>query len=48
MAPIDAFWGARYALVVDPWGHEWPLASHLRDLTPEEMLQAAAGMGDAG
>ncbi len=29
MAPWDAFWGARYAQVVDPFGHGWSFASPL-------------------
>jgi hypothetical protein len=30
--------------VVDPFGHTWSLATHQRDLTPE---QTAAGMREA-
>jgi len=26
MAPWDAFWGARYAQVMDPFGHSWSFA----------------------
>jgi PhnB protein len=37
----DMFWGDRYGLVEDPFGHNWSIATHLRDLTPEE-IQAAA------
>ena len=29
MAPWDAFWGARYAQVVDPFGHAWSFAHKL-------------------
>jgi PhnB protein len=29
MEPFDAFWGMRYAVVVDPFGHEWSLAHPL-------------------
>ena len=25
IGPMDAFWGARYAQVVDPFGHTWAL-----------------------
>lgn len=39
--PQDMFWGDRYAVVVDPFGHQWSLATHVKDLTPEEMM---AGM----
>ena len=30
MAPMDAFWGARYAQVVDPFGHCWSFAHPLQ------------------
>jgi uncharacterized glyoxalase superfamily protein PhnB len=37
-APImDAFWGDRYGKVRDPFGHEWGIATHKEDLTPEEI-----------
>ncbi len=29
MAPHDAFWGDRYARVIDPFGHSWSLAHPL-------------------
>ncbi len=35
----DAFWGDRYAKVRDPYGHEWGLATHKEDLTPEQIAQ---------
>ena len=41
MPPMDMFWGDRYAQVVDPFGHEWSLATHQKDLSPEEMAAAA-------
>jgi uncharacterized glyoxalase superfamily protein PhnB len=37
----DAFWGDRYGKVTDPFGHEWGIATHVRDLSPEEMQRAA-------
>ncbi|WP_348695679.1 VOC family protein [Duganella fentianensis] len=40
MAPADMFWGDRYAQVTDPFGHYWSLATHIRDVTPEEMQAA--------
>ena len=36
----DMFWGDRYGCVVDPFGHNWSIATHVRDLTPEEIAQA--------
>jgi PhnB protein len=38
----DAFWGDRYGKVTDPFGHEWGLATRLKELSPEQMQQAAA------
>lgn len=38
------FWGDRYGAVTDPFGHSWSLATHLRDLTPQEI---AGGMQEA-
>jgi len=29
MAPHDAFWGARYAQIIDPFGHSWSFAHPL-------------------
>lgn len=40
--PIDdAFWGDRYGIVKDPFGHQWSIATHVRDLTPEEIMEAS-------
>ncbi len=41
MAAQDMFWGDRYGQVIDPFGHHWSIATHLRDMSPEE-IQAAA------
>lgn len=41
MPPTDMFWGDRYGKVVDPFGHEWAIATHKVDLSPEEMAEAA-------
>ena len=37
MPPTDMFWGDRYGKLTDPFGHSWSLATHVEDLTPEEM-----------
>jgi len=40
--PLDEmFWGDRAGTVQDPFGYSWTLASHTRDLTPEEIRQGA-------
>ena len=40
MAPADMFWGDRYGVVEDPFGHRWSMATHIRDVSPEEMAAA--------
>jgi uncharacterized glyoxalase superfamily protein PhnB len=36
----DMFWGDRYGQLEDPFGHHWSVATHIRDVAPEE-IQAA-------
>jgi PhnB protein len=43
-APQDQFYGDRDGHIVDPFGHGWVVASHVEDLTPEEMGQRLAAM----
>jgi PhnB protein len=40
----DAFWGERYGQIIDPFGHRWGLAQHLRDVPRTEIEEAAAAM----
>ncbi len=40
----DMFWGDRYGKLEDPFGHHWSVATHLREVTPEEMKEAMAQM----
>ncbi|MGH7454595.1 MAG: VOC family protein, partial [bacterium] len=42
MPLADMFWGDRYGMLVDPFGHNWSMASHIEDVPPEEMGQRAA------
>ncbi|MDP9159582.1 MAG: VOC family protein [Acidobacteriota bacterium] len=44
MPLMDMFWGDRYGTVSDPFGHTWSLATHVRDVSPEEMQQASEAM----
>jgi PhnB protein len=37
MPPQDMFWGDRYGKLQDPFGHEWGMATHIEDVSPEEM-----------
>ncbi|MCO6441193.1 MAG: VOC family protein [Nitrococcus mobilis] len=41
MPAEEMFRGDRYGKLVDPFGHEWSVATHIRDVSPEE-IQAAA------
>jgi uncharacterized glyoxalase superfamily protein PhnB len=40
MPAADMFWGDRYGVVVDPFGHTWSFATHQRDLSPDELAKA--------
>ena len=33
----DQFWGDRFGSITDPFGHNWSIATHVQDLTPEEI-----------
>jgi PhnB protein len=35
--PEAMFWGDRFARVTDPYGHNWQIATHVEDLTSEQM-----------
>jgi hypothetical protein len=37
----EMFWGDRIGAVRDPFGYNWSLATHTRDLTPEEISKGA-------
>jgi PhnB protein len=38
----DQFYGDRSGMIVDPFGHSWNIATHIEDLTPEEIGRRAA------
>lgn len=44
MPPADMFWGDRYSVVVDPFGHSWSLATHIREVSEDELNAAMAEM----
>ncbi len=42
----DQFYGDRSGAVIDPFGHWWTIATHVEDVSPEEMqrrMQASVG-----
>ncbi len=42
VVPIDdMFWGDRYGVIEDPFGHRWSIATHTQDLTPEQVMEGA-------
>ena len=48
MPLADMFWGDRYGIVSDPFGHHWAVATHIQDLTFEEITAAGAAAMAAG
>jgi uncharacterized glyoxalase superfamily protein PhnB len=42
LPPTDMFWGDRYGRILDPFGHSWSIATHVQDLTPEEIQRNMA------
>jgi PhnB protein len=41
VAPLeDAFWGDRYGVVRDPFGHHWSLGQPVREVSMEEIEEA--------
>jgi PhnB protein len=40
----DAFWGDRHGQIVDPFGHRWGIAQHLRDVPADDVAAAAAAI----
>jgi PhnB protein len=47
----DQFWGDRFGSFKDPFGHSWSIATHVEDVSPEEMAERAkeamAAMGSS-
>jgi uncharacterized glyoxalase superfamily protein PhnB len=41
MPLADMFWGDRYGVLTDPFGHLWSLASRKEELTPQEIRKRA-------
>ena len=41
----DMFWGDRMGNLKDPAGHQWAIATHKEDVTPEEMQKRMQAIG---
>jgi PhnB protein len=48
MELADQFWGARYGVLSDPFGHRWSLATQREQLSRGELDQAAKSFGASG
>ena len=44
MPVSEMFWGARYGVLKDPYGHSWSIATQVKDLSQDEI---AAGLAKA-
>jgi PhnB protein len=45
-APVtDMFWGDRWGMVEDPFGNQWQIATHVEDISPEEMAKRMKAAG---
>jgi PhnB protein len=42
MPVMEMFWGARYGVFKDAFGHSWSVATQVKDLSPEEIRENLA------
>ena len=40
MPVMDQFWGDRYGQLKDPFGHKWSIATHVKDMSSDEMKRS--------
>jgi PhnB protein len=40
MPVSDQFWGDRYGKLKDPFGHKWSIATHIKDMSADEMKRS--------
>jgi PhnB protein len=48
MAVEDQFYGDRCGNIKDPFGHKWSIATHIEDVSPEEVAHRVAKMFGSG
>ena len=41
MPVTPMFWGDKYGKVVDPFGHQWAIATHVEDVGPKALQKRA-------
>lgn len=39
MAIENTFWGDRFGVIADPFGHMWSIATHIEDVPTDEMMK---------
>ena len=44
--PADHFYGDRLARITDPHGNQWSISTHIEDLTPDQIAERIASMGE--
>jgi PhnB protein len=44
----DQFYGDRDGFIIDPFGHGWTVASHVEDVTPDEMMRRMSALYGEG
>jgi PhnB protein len=44
--PQDMFWGDRWAEIEDPFGHLWSLATHIEEVSADEIEERMRALGD--
>ncbi|HVI01421.1 MAG TPA: VOC family protein [Enhygromyxa sp.] len=47
MPPTDMLWGDRVAELTDPAGHHWSLATHVQDISPEQIAGGYEALAEA-
>ena len=40
MPMMDGFWGDRFGILSDPFGHRWTVATRKKNMTPDEIKKA--------
>lgn len=44
--PANQFWGDRTAVIADPLGNKWWIATHIEDVSPDELARRAAAVSN--
>jgi PhnB protein len=45
MPVAEQFWGDRYGVLEDPFGHKWAISTPMREMTHEQIAEAAKAAG---